>query len=497
MTAWLITALVVLALVAGGVIAWLLAARARLGERAASLTRERDDLLAEAARREAQIDTLRQAADTAGSKLAGLAAESAALTERARAQESAHADALAALVDRHRVELEAEQRSAAAYRAELERRLGQMREEFKQAIDASAARALQRSGEQLLELAAQRFASDQEKARGELDARRTAVEALVKPIADSLGQTRERLDQLGRSSAESSARLSEQVDQVRRAGEGLRSETSRLTQALRSPHIRGRYGEVVLERVLEVAGLREYCDLATQSSSRDDEGRLARPDAVVRLPNGRSIAVDSKANLDAYLDAVNADDEAEAERHLDRFARHVTEQVKALADKRYWSRFTDSPEFVVMFMPGEQLLDAALRRRTDLIELAAQSNVVLATPSTLIGLLRAVALGWREKQVGEGARELAELGRKLHERAAKILEETAAVGRGITTAANAYNALVGTLEGRLMPTLREFEERGAKSDKSLKEPPLVEVTVRPMRSLPAPAGDDRAGEPHT
>src|SRR6185503_18331786 len=213
--------------------------------------------------------------------------------------------------------------------------------------------------------------------------------------------------------------------------------------------------------------MKNYCDFTSQASRRDEEGKLSRPDLIVRLPNGRVVAIDAKMNVDAYLDALDAKTPEEAEEHLERYAENVMLQAQKLARKAYWTSFDASPEFVVMFIPGDQLVDAALERRPELIEYAAERNVVIASPSTLIGLLRAVHVGWREKNLSDSAAELFELGRELHHRAAIVLEHAAIVGESIERARKSYNDFVGSIHSRLVPTLRRFEERDARSAKDL------------------------------
>jgi DNA recombination protein RmuC len=238
--------------------------------------------------------------------------------------------------------------------------------------------------------------------------------------------------------------------------------------------VRGQYGEIQLKRVAELAGMTSYCDFTEQASMWDEDGTLMRPDMVVSLPNGRMIAVDAKTNTHAYIEAVNADRDDEREEHLDKFARHMSDQAKKLADKKYWSGFDGSPEFVVMFVPGDHFIDAALSRRPELLDYAAQHGVILASPSTLIGLLRAVAVGWREHKLTEDAQELFQLGRELHERAAVAFEHAGKLGESIKQSVERYNRLVGSIDSRLGPTLRRFEEAGAKSAKELIEPKTVD-----------------------
>ncbi|RMH11841.1 MAG: DNA recombination protein RmuC [Planctomycetota bacterium] len=352
-------------------------------------------------------------------------------------------------------------------RQELERN----EQRLKDAFSALSAKALQESREQFIKQAEPVF-----------DAAREKQSAVVKPIEEVLRQTREKLEKIESQRTESFARLYEKIEHVSGASERLRNETERLTRALSRPEIRGRYGEIQLRRVAELAGMTSYCDFSEQESARDDDGRLARPDMIVRLPNNRVIAVDAKTNTYAYLEAVNARDESEREHHLDRFATHVVEQARKLGDKKYWSKFDGSPEFVVMFVPGDHFIDAALSRRPELVDFAAEHNVILASPSTLIGLLRAVAVGWREHSLSEQARELLELGRELHDRAAVAFDHVAKLGITIRQSVERYNQMVGSIDTRLVPTLRKFEEAGARSGKNMAELKPVDRAVRQLES---------------
>jgi len=357
-------------------------------------------------------------------------------------------------------------------------------EQAKTSFQAMAGDALRASNAEFLRLAQASFAAQKGEAVAELESRRVAVDQLIAPVAEALKRTHQSLEQVGKEHAG----LRQQVAGMNQANQELRSETGKLVQALRKPNVRGRYGEVQLERVVELAGMKNYCDFTPQQSLRDEEGKLQKPDLIVRLPNGRVVAIDAKTNLDAYLDALDAKTPDEAEGHLDRYAETVMLQAQKLARKAYWTHFDASPEFVVMFLPGDQLVDAALQRRPELIEYAAERSVVIASPSTLIGLLRAVHVGWREKNLSDSAQELFELGRELHQRAAIVLEHAAVVGESIERARRSYNDFVGSIHSRLLPTLRRFEERDARSSKEI---PLVRTiegeTRRPEPLLPLDA----------
>jgi DNA recombination protein RmuC len=303
----------------------------------------------------------------------------------------------------------------------------------------------------------------------------------IGPIDAALRRTHEELGRIGRTGAG----LRAQIKGVLNANKELSRETSRLSRALRRPNVRGRYGEIQLERVVELAGMRPYCDFGTQVSvdvGETWEGRSLRPDLVVRLPNDRVIVVDAKTSLDSFLDAVEADSPARAKAHRERFAASVAEQIDRLSRKEYWAQFERSPEFVVMFIPGDQFIDMALRARPGLIERAAERDVILASPSTLIGLLRAVHVGWREQRLSDSAQELFELGRELHARSATVFAHADALGASLRGAVERYNACVGSMEERMLPTLRRFEESGADSAKELVAPRPVEPVLRPVRA---------------
>ena len=338
-----------------------------------------------------------------------------------------------------------------------------------ESFEAIGGKSLRANQEALSKFLTDRLMDADKLSQAELDERKVAIEALVKPIRETLDKTQEQIVQLG-----------ERVQASGESNVSLREETARLTKALSRPEIRGRYGEIQLKRVAELAGMTSYCDFSEQVSERDGDGNLLRPDMVVTLPNNRIIVVDAKANINAYIEAVNASDDEEREMHMQRFARHTSEQVKKLSDKKYWALFERSPEFVVMFVPGDHFIDAALSRNPGLLDEAAQRGVILASPSTLIGLLRAVAVGWREQALTEEAAALFELGKELHDRAATAFEHAGKLGDSIRMSVERYNKLVGSIDTRMMPTLRKFEEVGAKSTKRLVELKAVGGEMREL-----------------
>lgn len=413
--------------------------------------------------------------------------------------EAALAETRVALAEKTAV-LERRQQEMAELRAQvaaLETRLAHEREataeklrlieaaraQLSEAFQALSAEALRNNNQAFLDLARQSLAAQQEAARGELETRRQAVEALVKPLAESLERLGQQTQALEQARAVAYVGLTEQIRALMAAQEGLRTETGRLVAALRRPEVRGRWGEMQLKRVVEMAGMQAHCDFFEQTSGEAD-GRRPRPDMLVRLPAGKSVIVDAKAPVAAYLDALEAEGEAQRQHHLLRYARHVREHVQALGAKAYWEQFQPSPEFVVLFLPGEAFFSAALAQDPQLIEYAGEHKVILATPTTLIALLKAVYYGWREAALAENARTISELGAQLYERLAKLAEHWSAVGRSLGQAVEAYNRATGTLESRVLVTARRFEAlQAAPTGREIASPGPVEHSPR---SLAAP-----------
>lgn len=454
-----------LLIVLAAVAVWLGLSRARLiadlehegGERA------RAEAALEAARAEAR--GLAQQVESWRQKYAELLSERERLDERLASQQKAHAQAF----------------------TELEQRLTQQQELFRRTIESSAGEAMKQSAAHLLRLADENFTKHHASAKAQ-------IEQQVRPIAETLRRADEKLADLEKQRLGAYSSLNERVTEVARVSDSLRSETARLFRALSRPQVRGRYGEIQLRRVLELAGMRDFCDFSEQDTTRDDSDDALRPDVVVRLPNERVVVIDAKANLDAYLRALDAPSPEEAERCMEAFASHVADQAKRLGSKKYQGRYEGAAEFVVMFIPGDQFIDAALQRRPELLDAAANDRVILASPSTLIGLLSAVHVGWRERRLAEGAEELRRLGRELHERVEKVLRDIARLGGSLDTALRAYNEVVGSIDTRLLPTLRKFEDAGAKGERTLPEVKVVEGAAREMRSLPAgPRGNAEGG----
>ena len=447
---------------------------ARAEARIEGLERARAEAAQQHAAAEQEVARLAADGRRLGESLGDLRATAAGVAEQLRAEKDARAEDERHREDVHREQLESVQREKNA----IEIRLKEFDEKMRNAFGTLAGEALRKSSTDFLALAEKTLEAKKADAQADMERRRSVLDEQVRQIADTLRKTDEKLGTIEGERKQHFATLAEQIRGVNESQRLLRDETGKLVQALKKPEVRGRYGELQLRRVAELAGMVSYCDFSEQASQRDDQGKLQRPDMVVRLPNDRMIAVDAKTNTLAYIEAAEAPNEEMRSECLERFARHVAEQVAALGKKTYWADLKGSPDFVVMFVPGDQFLDAALARRSDLLERAAESGVILASPSTLIGLLRAVAVGWREKKVEEQAQELFKLGRQLHERMAIVMEYLRSLGGALETAVKHYNNVTGSIESRLTPTMRKFEESGVRSTKELPELPSVVVTTR-------------------
>lgn len=370
--------------------------------------------------------------------------------EAARATARAEADASAW---RHRWETDRE-----AW-AERWADAGEDRDRAAEQFRALAADALAASSEQFLALAHQRLAASQQQQVAELAQREQAVRALVEPLARSLDAVRTELGTAETTRAQGAAALAEQVRAMRESSEQLRGETARLVTALRSSQVRGRWGEVQLRRVVEAAGMLAHVDFVEQESVRTDDG-LQRPDMLVRLAGGRQVVVDAKVAFLGFLEAVETDDPARRSDRLAAHARHVRAHVDALASKRYWDQVAPAPEFVVMFVPAESFWQAAVEQDPGLVEYAFSRDVVVATPSTLLALLRTVAYGWRQEALAENAQTVLRLGKELHGRIATLGGHVTRLGRAIDSAAQAYNQTVASLETRVLVSARRFTDLG-------------------------------------
>ena len=370
---------------------------------------------------------------------------------------------------------------AALHLNEQKTLLGQARQELAETFQALSGEALKQNNEAFLNLARSSFETLQSEAKGDLAQRQQAIDSLVKPLQDSLHRYDDQLRQLEQSRQAAYGGLDQHLKLLTESQQRLQSETGNLVKALRAPAIRGQWGEITLKRVAELAGMVAHCDFFEQESITVDGGRL-RPDMVVQLPGGRQIIVDAKTVLAGYLDAHEASTEDHRLEGMRRHAAQVRSRMDELSLKAYWNQFAQAPEFVVLFLPGEQFLGAALEHDPRLIEDGFLRSVVLATPTTLMALLRAVAYGWRQERLTEHAEEAGRLGKDLYERMAVLTEHLNDVGQALGKSVLAYNKAIGSLETRILPAARRFKELGVSSEKEI--PMLDPVELVSRKALP-------------
>ncbi|MFK7850439.1 MAG: DNA recombination protein RmuC [Akkermansiaceae bacterium] len=410
----------------------------------------------------------RRAAEVAA-RLASTTAES----ERNEAEAQTYRAKLSEATSR----LEAEQKASEEKQALLENAEKKLSDTFK----ALSADALKGASEQFLHLAKSTLASQTEEAKGDIEKRKTAIENLVKPVADSLGKFQLHIGEIEKLRQGAYSELKEQVRALGEGQLGLQKETASLVKALRQPTGRGQWGEMQLRRVVELAGMQEHCDFTLQTTATTDEGKRLRPDLIVKLPGNKTIVVDSKTPMDAYLNALEATDDAERERFLHQHAKQVRTHIKQLSSKEYTRQFDDSPEFTVLFLPSESFFSAALGSDPGLIEGGVNEGVILATPTTLIALLKAVAYGWRQEALALNAKEISALGRTMHERLGKLADHFGKLGNSLTSAVNHYNSAIGSYETRVMSTARKFEDlKAAPENASLPDLESIDKTTRPL-----------------
>jgi DNA recombination protein RmuC len=376
-------------------------------------------------------------------------------------------------LDRCSAQLEAE-RNSAREKIEFIKENQQLAEKNFQAISAQALSANNRS---FLDLARATLENYQQQAKGDLSKRQDAIQQLVRPLQDSLLRVDSKIEALEKSRTDAYARLDEQLKNLVSSQGKLERETGNLARALRNPAVRGRWGEIQLRKVVEMAGMVSYCDFIEQETA--DGGRL-RPDMVVKLPNGRNIVVDSKAPLQAYLDSLEAGDEHQRELCLQHHARQVRAHLQQLSAKSYWAQFQPTPEFVVLFLPGEPFFSAALAVDPQLIEAGVDQKILLATPTTLIALLRSVAYGWRQEQLTENAMAISQLGQELHDRLATLSGHFAQLGKGLDKAVGSYNRAMASFDSRVLVSARKFKDLGAGSSKEIEEIEQLERQPRIM-----------------
>jgi DNA recombination protein RmuC len=383
-----------------------------------------------------------------------------------------------------RLELELEHERAAT--AEKVAVLTEARNDLSTQLRAMCAEALQGNSEQFMRLAKTQFEQLQQKATHDLDTRQKAVENLVGPIKESLEKVGTEVKTLEKARRQDLGLLSGLMRGVAETNEKLRAETGTLVTALRAPAVHGRWGELQLKNAVEAAGMLAYCDFVMQATGRGDEDGILRPDLVVRLPGGRTVVVDAKTPIQALLDAAQTEDETVRAQRLADFVRNVRDHVAALKAKSYWKQFDSAPDFVVMFLPGESFFRAAIEQDPSLLEQPASSGVVLASPATLITMLRTIASSWREEQIAESARTISNLGRELYERLGTMADHFVTLGKRLDGSVQAYNQTVGSFERRVLVTARKFPEHGVTATKPLPDVVPLDKSTQPPQTLELP-----------
>ena len=376
-----------------------------------------------------------------------------------------------------RARLDLERKGSAEKLAVLSEAQRQLSDHFK----ALSSEALKSSNASFLTLAKETLEKFQSEARQDLEKRQLSIDSLVKPVKESLEKVDLKIGELEKSRVGAYESIKQQVQSLVDSQKELRSETSNLVKALRAPHVRGRWGEIQLKRVVEMAGMLEHCDFFQQETVHADDGAL-RPDLVVRLPGGKSIVVDAKAPLAAYLEAIESTDELTRQERMQQHAQQIRTHMLKLSRKGYWDQFQPSPEFVVLFIPGETFFSAALEQDPALIEVGVEQKVILATPTTLIALLRAVSYGWRQEGLAKNAQKISDLGKELYKRLSDFGDHLSNVGKNLNSAVKSYNSAVGSLESRVLVSARKFQELEVSADTSHEIAELlpIEASTRPL-----------------
>jgi DNA recombination protein RmuC len=434
----------------------------QLEERLLTETGQRNASDATARQLAAQIEALRGELDERDASLDTLRAEARSLGETRQ---------------QLLTQLESQQRAL----DEQKRMLDDAQAKLGDAFKSLAADSLRANNQSFMDLAKTQFEQIQQAARGDLEKRHLSIQQLVEPVRESLEKVQVRIGEVEKERVGAYSQLMQQVQTLALGQQDLKKETSNLVGALRRPSVRGRWGEVQLKRVVEMAGMLDHVDFREQETVGEDND--LRPDLVVKLPGGKSLVIDAKAPLEAYLDSLELTDEAACRAKLVDHARQIRDHITKLSQKQYWGQFENTPDFVVLFIPGEVFYSAALEHDPSLIEAGIQKKVILATPTTLIALLRTVAYGWRQEALAEDARKIADLGKELYERIQKMAVYWASMGKGLRTALTAYNDAVGSLESRVLPAARKFRDLNIGVEhKEVEEAKPIDVLPRPIQA---------------
>ena len=359
--------------------------------------------------------------------------------------------------------------------------LEKARSQLSDTFTALSSQALKNNNEEFLKLAQENLKQYQSQAVNELDKKEKAIEHLLNPIKESLTKTEQQIQNIEKERKESQGALHKHLETMALTQASLQDETRKLVTALRRPEVRGQWGEMTLKRLAELAGMVEHCDFYEQEQVQTDEGAL-RPDMIVRMPDGREIVVDVKTPLDAYISAIEAVDDTERQVQLTRHTKNVKQRINELADKAYWQQFKNAPDFVVLFIPGDQFLSAALDQEPSILENALSRQVILATPTSFVALLRAVGYGWRQEQLAENAEHIKTVGEELFGRLQTFTEHLQKLGKSLDSGMKHYNSAVGSFDSRVLPSARKFNEMGISADKKLSQSKQVETAVRQIEA---------------
>lgn len=377
-----------------------------------------------------------------------------------------------------------------AHTAEKLSHVEKTREQLMETFGALSSQALKHNSEEFLKLAHENLKQFQIQAKNDLGEKEKAIESLVKPIKEALDKTEKQIRSIEHERKEAYGALTQHLQSMAQTQQALHGETRNLVKALSRPEVRGQWGEMTLKRLAELAGMVEHCDFYQQEHTQTETGAL-RPDMIVRMPGGREIVVDVKTPLDAYLRAIEATDDESRLKELQHHTRNVRERVRELSTKAYWSQFKNAPDFVVLFIPGDQFLSSALEHDPGLLESAMQQKVILATPTSLVALLRAVAYGWRQESLAENAEHIRQVGEDLYLRLATFADHLGKVGKSLNQSVQHYNKAAGSFESRILPGSRKFIEMGISSKKTVESLEQIESNAR---TIDTPAKDTTATE---